>query len=283
MTQEFRKSCVIGQPIAHSRSPLIHGYWLKRYAIAGSYTRIEVSPDDLQDFLKNLTRSGYAGCNITLPHKEASLKWLDDVSEGARRLGSINTVYVKDGKTYGMSTDGMGFLANLMNHHPHVRIAGSTVLILGAGGSSRAIIGELQVRGVASLFLANRTLARAEELQRKMGGNIVCLQESEIETVLSRVDFLINTTSQGMNGSNDVDLPLELLHKEAIVADIVYTPLKTALIAKAEARGLRTVPGLGMLLHQAVPGFERWFGVKPKVNQELYDLVAEDIIRASSP
>ena len=272
-----RKACVIGWPISHSRSPLIHGYWLKRYGIAGSYERVPVRPEDLPDFLGKLREDGFVGCNVTLPHKEATFRTVRTADEATRKLGVVNTVFMRDGELWGTSTDGEGFIASLSATLPGWQARGRTVVLLGAGGATRAIVGALIDHGAARLLIANRTRARAEELQRDFGSRIEVQDWAQAAETVGAADLLINTTSLGMTGQPALDIDLAALPKTAVVTDIVYTPLETDLLRRASARGNATVPGLGMLLHQAVRGFELWFGMRPEVTNELYDLVAADI------
>lgn len=272
-----RKACVIGWPISHSRSPLIHGYWLKRYGIAGSYERIPVPPHELSGFLAGLGDKAYVGCNVTLPHKEGAYRAVRIADDATARLGVVNTVFLRDGELWGTSTDGEGFLANLASHVPHWQPRDRNIVILGAGGAARAIVGAMCDAGSRQLIVANRTLARAEELRRDFGSRVVPMDGSQLEPHLATADLLINTTSLGMTGQPPLILDLALLPRSAIVTDIVYAPLETDLLVRARARGNVVVPGLGMLLHQAVRGFELWFGRRPEVTPELHDLVARDI------
>src|SRR5262245_22971836 len=272
-----RKACVIGWPISHSRSPLIHGYWLKRYDIDGIYERIPVPPPELPAFLSSLAERGYAGCNVTLPHKEAAFRAVRIADDATSRLRVVNTVFHRDGQFWGTSTDGEGFLANLKWHVPDWQAESRTVVILGAGGAARAIVGALLDAGSRRLLVANRTLARAQELQRDFGSRAEPRDWRNVETPLENADLLVNTTSLGMTGQPPLELDLKRLPRSAIVSDIVYTPLETDLLVRSRARGNIAVPGLGMLLHQAVRGFELWFGRRPQVTPELHDVVARDI------
>jgi shikimate dehydrogenase len=275
------KSCVIGWPIAHSRSPKIHGYWLKQLAITGSYERVAVEPENLQTFLKNLATNNYAGCNVTLPHKEAAIAAVDFVDDSVTKIGALNTIYVRNGVTHATSTDGEGFYQNLKSHCPDFQFKGKNITILGAGGSAKAIIERLLRAEVHNITVANRTFSRAEELQIIFGPKINPTTPEVLN--LNLCDVLINTTSQGMAGQPELTVELSALPNHAIVADIVYVPLKTQLLKQAETRGLRIVPGLGMLLHQAVRGFELWYGVKPEVTDELYNIIARDIYPGYQP
>lgn len=272
-----RKACVIGWPISHSRSPIIHGYWLERYGIDGSYERIAVPPDELPEFLGRLGEKGFAGCNVTLPHKEATFRAVRSADEATTRLGVVNTVFQRDGELWGTSTDGEGFLANLKAHSPGWQAENRTSVILGAGGASRAIVGALLDAGSRRLIVVNRTRARAEELRRDFGARIEPCDWEDAEKLLTEADLLVNTTSLGMTGQPPLGLDLETLPRSALVTDIIYAPLETDLLKRARARGNEVVPGLGMLLHQAVRGFELWFGLRPEVTPELHDLVARDI------
>lgn len=275
----MKRALVIGWPITHSRSPLIHGYWLKRYGIAGSYDRQAVAPADLGPFLRGLATKGLAGCNITIPHKEEALRHLDHVDDLARRLGAVNTVWLRDGKSHGTSSDGRGFMANLVQTAPDFSPVRARVVVVGAGGAARAIVGALADAGAAQITVVNRTPARAEALSH-LATNATRIRSADFDALgssLKTADLLVNTTALGMAGQPELVVDLAPLKPGATVADIVYTPLETPFLRAARDRGHLVVPGLGMLLHQAATGFELWFGQKPEVTQELYDLVARDI------
>jgi shikimate dehydrogenase len=272
-----RKACVIGWPISHSRSPLIHGHWLKRYGIAGSYERVPVTPEDLPEFFARLRDNGFIGCNVTLPHKEAAFRTVRTADEATRRLGVVNTVFERDGELWGTSTDGEGFVASLAGDLPGWQAKNKTVVILGAGGATRAIVGALIDAGAHRILIANRTRAKAEELKHDFGSPVEPRDWIDAARILEDANLLVNATSLGMTGQPPLAIDLERLPKTAVVTDIVYAPLETDLLKHAKARGNSTVPGLGMLLHQAVRGFELWFGTRPEVTPELYDLVARDI------
>jgi shikimate dehydrogenase len=269
------KSCVIGWPITHSRSPLIHNYWLRELGIAGSYERVAVEPQQLRTFLRSLKANGYEGCNVTIPHKEEALTAIDHLDQSVQAIGALNTVYVRGDETYATSTDGEGFLQNFYAHISNYTVAEKNITMLGAGGSAKAIIERLLRADVKSITVMNRTLSRAVGLQKNFGPKIIPTQNTA--EGLASCDVLINTTSQGMTGQPEQNIDLSAMQKSAIVCDIVYVPLKTALLKDAEERGHRIVPGLGMLLHQAVRGFELWFGQRPTVTPELYALIARDI------
>jgi shikimate dehydrogenase len=283
MTGRLIKACVIGDPVAHSRSPLIHGFWLKQHNIPGSYERVEVKPDDLADFIKDLANNGYAGCNVTIPHKEAAVAHISHIDERVHRCGALNTIYIEKGEPHATTTDGIGFCANVQDHCPGFIFQGANVLIYGAGGSARPITDELLRRGVSKIAITNRTFARAEELAQHFGAPVVAVKHEDVALSLPATDLLINCTSLGMKGEGEIELDLTRLPKSAVVADIVYVPLVTGFLKRATELGLRIVPGLGMLLHQAVPGFEKWFGIRPEVTKPLHDLVARDIDPAFKP
>ncbi|NJM28882.1 MAG: shikimate dehydrogenase [Rhizobiales bacterium] len=276
----MKKACVIGWPIAHSRSPLIHGYWLRTLGIEGSYEKVPVEPQDVENFLRDLKANGYAGCNVTIPHKEAAYAVMDRVDDIARKLGAVNTVYVRGGKLHGTSTDGEGFLASLLSKFPAMSLRDAKVVILGAGGSARSIIPSLQSAGAGQTVIVNRSLDRAEKLRGDMGPGVEARAWNSLADELRGAALLINTTSLGMHGQPDLDIDLGPLPKTAVVSDIVYVPLETAFLRDARQAGYRTVGGLGMLLHQAVRGFELWFGVRPTVTPELEQLIMQDVMKA---
>ena len=273
----MKNACVIGYPITHSRSPLIHNHWLKTYGLEGLYEKRQVEPENLSAFIKNLSNNGYVGCNVTIPHKETAIQYVTEIDAIVRKTGSLNTIYIQDNVLKATSTDGEGFYQNLKTTIPGFNVFGKTVVIIGAGGSARAVIERLIRADVAKLYIINRTQARAEELATLFGPKVIPSHTSTLPKLLTATDLLINTTSQGMMGQPELEIDLNSLPASAIVADLIYVPLKTKLIKAAEARGLRAVGGLGMLLHQAVVGFEKWFGVKPIVTDELYRMIARDI------
>jgi shikimate dehydrogenase len=273
----MKKACVIGSPISHSRSPLIHNYWLSRYGIAGSYERIAVAPADLEKFFARIRSGEFIGCNITLPHKESAIAYLDQVEEEARISGSVNTIYWEGTDLVGTSTDGMGFADNVTATVKGFAWAGQKVLVLGAGGSARAIIAGLLQRKVREIRVWNRTEQRAETLSQQFGEEVSAVNRDALVDAARKADVIINTTSAGFAGTPPLDFPFDEISQRKVVADIVYVPLITSFLQQARACGHIIVPGLGMLLHQAVPGFEKWFGHRPEVTQELHDLVARDI------
>lgn len=273
----MKRACVIGWPIKHSRSPIIHNYWLRQLGIAGDYTKQAVEPERLADFIKSLHGLGLEGCNVTIPHKERVFELVRPADENTRRIGTVNTVYWRDGISYGTTTDGEGFIANLRQEVRNLSLANRKVVILGAGGSALAITASLLDAGASSITMVNRSIERAESMRLRFGPAIIPQPWERRHDELSEAALLVNTTSLGMPGQPVLDIELHNLPADAVVTDIVYTPLITDLLQRAKARGLRIVPGLGMLLHQAVRGFELWFGRRPVVSAELYDLVASDI------
>jgi shikimate dehydrogenase len=274
----MKKACVIGWPIKHSRSPIIHNFWLNQHEIDGVYERVAVEPNSLHSFIRNLETNGYQGCNVTIPHKETVISAVDGFDTIVAQTGSLNTVFIKEKKILGTSTDGEGFLNNILAHYPEFNVHNKTVFMIGAGGSAKAICQKLISANVKTIYVLNRTMERALELRQQFGEKVQIVQNPDTDEQIKISELLVNTTSQGMAGQPPLDLNINSLPDHAIVADIVYVPLKTKLIERAEARNLKTVPGLGMLLHQAVEGFEKWFGVRPLVTQELYELVEADIL-----
>lgn len=271
------RAAVIGWPIAHSRSPVIHSYWLREYGIAGSYERIAVPPEQVEEFLRTFERTGLAGANVTIPHKEMALGCCDEVDEAAQVIGAVNTLRFKDGKLLGSNTDGMGFLGSLDAGAPGWDETAGAAIVLGAGGAARAIVWALKSRGFAPIHIVNRTVERAQDLASRFGEGVQAHGTEALAALLENTALLVNTTSLGMNGQPSMDVDLDLLPANCLVTDIVYVPLETDLLARARARGLRTVDGLGMLLHQAAPGFELWFGVRPKVSDGLRAAVLADM------
>ncbi|MBZ9855722.1 shikimate dehydrogenase [Mesorhizobium sp. CA13] len=276
MAEATKKAFVTGHPIKHSRSPKIHGHWLARYGIDGSYQAIDVAPQDFAEFLRTLHASGYLGGNVTIPHKEAAFALVERRDGAAQQIGAVNTLWLEDGRLWGGNTDSHGFAANLDDHAPGWASIGPAV-VLGAGGASRAVIHALKERGIRDIRIVNRTLARAMELRDRFGAGVSAHGTEATGELLADAGLFVNTTALGMQGNEGLAADPALLPDHAIVTDIVYVPLETPLLAAARARGLKTVDGLGMLLNQAVPGFERWFGIRPKVTPELRALVVADL------
>ena len=274
----MRRACVIGWPVEHSRSPLIHRYWLKEYGIAGAYEKEAVRPPDLPEFLGTLAARGYVGANVTLPHKEAALRLAAVADEAARMIGAANTLWLDEaGRLNASNTDAYGFMTNLNAGAPGWNEGRHPVMVLGAGGAGRAVLHGLLAEGASRILLANRTTGRARELAASFGPAVSVVDWRERNRALKGCGLLVNATSLGMTGKEALDLDLSALPPDAVVTDLVYSPLETLLLAAARGRGNRTVDGLGMLLHQAVPGFERWFGVRPKVSPELRAHVAASL------
>ena len=261
---------VIGSPIGHSRSPALHGHWLKTYGIKGHYIPIEIAHQDLAEVLKTLPKIGFVGVNVTIPHKEAVLELADQVTDRAALIGSANTlIFREDGSIHADNTDGYGFLQNLHQNLPDWDPKAGPAAVIGAGGAARAVIASLIEAGVSEIRLTNRTRARAEALRSDFGPKIVVHEWVQAGGMLEAAKTVVNTTSLGMVGQPELKIPLDTLEKDAVVTDLVYAPLITDFLRAAQERGCRTVDGLGMLLHQAVPGFERWFGVRPEVDDAL--------------
>ncbi|MDQ0457948.1 shikimate dehydrogenase [Rhizobium paknamense] len=269
---------VAGYPIKHSRSPLIHGYWLKAYGIAGAYETVEIKPENFPAFMAQLRNgeSGYRGGNVTIPHKEAAAHLADHVDEIAREIGAANTLWREDGRILATNTDSYGFAANLDQQQPGWDRA-STAVVLGAGGASRAIIQAVRDRGIKDIRIVNRTVERAQELADRFGETVSAHGMAALQEVLEGCDLFINTTSLGMKGEPFPAIAWDRFPSHAVVTDIVYVPLRTEMLRQAEQAGLATVDGLGMLLHQAVPGFEKWFGRRPVITPDLRQLIEADL------
>jgi shikimate dehydrogenase len=274
-------ACVIGWPVDHSRSPLIHNYWLKRYGIVGEYRREAVPPQEFAAFISSLAARGYVGANVTLPHKEAALA-LSQPDDRARAVGAANALWLDGDILRSTNTDVEGFLHNLDASAPHWDRDLNKAVVLGAGGAARAVIYGLLARGVERLVLVNRTLSRAELLRRTFGTRITVAGWNELDATLADAALLVNTTTLGMQGQPALAAELGRLPRHAVVTDLVYAPVRTPLIAAAQARALRTADGLGMLLHQAVRGFALWFGRTPEVTPELRALLEADLGSATA-
>ncbi len=272
------KACVagvMGWPVGHSRSPRLHGFWLERHGIDGAYVPLAVPPDRAEQAIRALPALGFRGCNVTVPHKEAALRAVDAVDPLAARIGAVNTIVVRpDGTLEGRNTDAFGFIANLREHAPGWAL-GSPALVIGAGGAARAVVVALLDAGAPVVRVANRTRERAAELAASLGGPIEVVDWAERSDALAGAGLLVNTTTLGMAGQPALDIDLSPLPPTAVVTDIVYTPLLTPLLAAAARRGNPVVDGLGMLLHQARPGFAAWFGVEPEVTPELRRFVLD--------
>lgn len=260
-------AAVLGHPIAHSKSPKLHGYWLQRYGLPGHYIPIDVSPDGFSDALKSMQQLGFVGANVTIPHKEAILELADLVTDRATLIGAANTlIFRKDGKIHADNTDGYGFIENLRDHAPNWDAKAGSTLVLGAGGAARAVLSSLIDAGVPDIVISNRTRIKAERLAQDFGKRVRVVDWIKVGNEIEDCETIVNTTSLGMVGQQEMRLPLDGLRSGQVVTDLVYTPLQTRLLREAHEAGCTTVDGLGMLLHQAVPGFERWFGQRPAVD-----------------
>ena len=274
MSGKLRLSGVIGHPISHSKSPRLHGHWLRRYGIDGHYIPMDVAPDDLARTIELLPRLGFAGINVTLPHKEAVMALCDEITPRAKAVGAVNTVIFQENRSVlGDNTDGYGFMANLYAGAPNWRADTGPAAVLGAGGAARGVVAALLDADAPQIILSNRTAERATALQSEFGTRVVVTAWDDVGDAIKGANLLVNTTSLGMDGQPALPVSLDHLGSETLVTDIVYAPLKTQLLIDATARGCAVVDGLGMLLHQAAPGFEAWFGQKPIVDDELRDAV----------
>ena len=270
------RAFVIGHPIAHSRSPLIHGFWLQDLALEGSYEKLDVTPEALPEFIRAITPAGFVGGNVTVPHKTAVLSLAEHVDDAARAIGAVNTLWVEDGRLMAGNTDAAGFVDSLDQEAAGWDRDAGRAVVIGAGGAARAVVHALLGRGF-EVDIVNRSRQRAEALAAAFGSRVKAFGSAEAEARIDAARVLVNTTSLGMAGMPPLDVRLERLGADALVCDIVYVPLETELIRTARRLGRRSVGGLGMLLHQAVPGFERWFGVRPRVSLELRALIEADI------
>ncbi len=277
MSDGHKKVCIIAWPAGHSRSPLIHNYWIKQHKLDAEYLREAVPAEKLAEFIKSMRANGYVGANVTLPHKEAVLK-LSDPDERARAVGAANALWFDDDRLRSTNTDVEGFLANLDAATPGWDRGLSTAMVLGAGGGARAVVFALLAREVGRIYVINRTAERAKALRKKFGARIQVAGWEETTGLLGGAGLLVNTTTLGMVGQPPLEFNLRC-PPSLVVADLVYAPLVTGLLASARARGLRTADGLGMLLHQAVRGFELWFGIRPEVTPELRALIEADLLK----
>ncbi len=266
----YKLAGVMGWPVAHSRSPVIHNHWIAQHGLHGAYVLLPVQPAQLAQALRALPVLGFAGCNLTIPHKVAALQLVDQVEPQAARIGAVNTIVVTpDGSLIGRNTDGFGYIESVLEAQPDWRADSGPAVVVGAGGASRAVIAGLIDRGTAEIRLTNRSWAKAHDMAQEFGGPVVAVPWAQRHDALAGAALLVNTTNQGMHGEPDLNLSLDLLPLNALVSDIIYVPLETPLLATARQRGNPTVNGLGMLLHQARPAFESWFGVSPDVTPAL--------------
>ncbi|WP_299281487.1 shikimate dehydrogenase [uncultured Tateyamaria sp.] len=267
MTGKIPLAGVIGSPISHSKSPQLHRHWLRTYGLAGDYIPMDVAAADLEQVLRTLPKAGFVGVNITIPHKEAVLELADLVTDRATLIGAANTlIFRKDGQIHADNTDGYGFLENLKSGAPNWRPAAGPATVLGAGGAARAVVASLLDAGVPEILISNRTRVRAEKLADDFGNRVTVIDWVQAGNILEESALVVNTTSLGMLGKQAMRVPLDGLQPGSVVTDLVYAPLRTDLLVAAENAGCVTVDGLGMLLHQAVPAFERWFGQRPEVD-----------------
>jgi shikimate dehydrogenase len=273
-SNRFLMAGVMGWPVMHSRSPKIHNYWFARYGLVGNYMPLAIKADGLKAALRALAPLGFAGCNLTIPHKETAIAMVDRVDPLARRIGAINCVVVAaDGTLDGYNHDGFGYIESILEAVPDWHADAGPIVVIGAGGGARAVLVSLIDRGAREIRLVNRTTSRAQELAREFGGPIQVFAWEERHVSLAGAAMLINTTNQGMVGQGPLDIRLDLLPTTALVSDIIYVPRYTPLLAAAQVRGHRVVNGLGMLLHQARPAFHAWFGVMPEVTRELSAMI----------
>jgi len=271
---KVRRACVMGHPVAHSRSPMIHGYWLKTLGIPGAYEFKDLTPDEFVPFITNLAGNGYVGGNVTVPHKEAAYRTVSSRDAASEAVGALNVLWLENGKLMGGNSDVHGFIDNLDDGAPGWNVPGCKALVLGAGGAGRSAVYALKQRG-AEVHVVNRTLARAQELAQRFGTS--AHGWADVPRLLAQTDVLVNCTSLGLAGKEPMQIDLGPLKKSAVVYDVVYVPLETGLLAQAKRRGHRTVDGLGMLLYQAMRGFSLWFGQMPQVTAELRALVEADL------
>lgn len=265
---------VIGTPIAHSRSPRLHGFWLRKYGIVGHYIPMNIAPEDLEDAMRTLPKLGFIGINVTIPHKEHMISLVDQVTDRAALIGSVNTVtFLPDGKIYGDNTDGHGFIQNLRQNAPSWKASDGPAAVIGAGGAARAVLASLLEGGAPEIRLTNRTKNRAEALQREFGQKVKVYDWVKAGNMFDGAATIVNASSLGMTGHPEMRLPLDAMDSAAVVTDLVYTPLETSFLTTAKSKGCQTVDGLGMLLHQAAPAFERWFGLTPDVDDDLRNIM----------
>ncbi|MCB1530317.1 MAG: shikimate dehydrogenase [Rhodospirillales bacterium] len=269
----FIKTGVIGQPVAHSKSPLIHGYWIEKYGLAGTYEALEIPPENLESGVRKLIEGGYSGFNVTIPHKESMLSLCDELDETARAIGAVNSVVIKDKKLFGFNTDAFGFVENIRRHQPAFDFTAGAAVVLGAGGAARAVVYALLQEGVPEIVLTNRTEEKARKLASMAPERVKVADWEDREEALKQAALLVNTSSLGMAGNPPLELSLDYLPPASLVHDIVYAPQMTDLLTAAKARGNEIVTGIGMLIHQARPSFESWFGIRPDVTEELEKLV----------
>ncbi len=270
--------CILGHGITYSRSPLIHNYWISKYGVDSRYGICDLPEEKLPAFLSSIREGKSAGCNVTTPYKQTVIQYLDAIDDAASTIASVNTIYCRGGQLRGTSTDGAGYIGHLKNTQPDLVLKNAKVLVLGAGGAARSIADALVKCGCSEIYIANRTLAKARDIAGLQPDIIKPLPWDDMQSVTGQVDLLINTTSLGMVERQPLVLPLENTRPDCVISDIVYAPLETRLLAQARELVRPVVDGLGMLLHQAVPGFQLWFGIEPQVTDELRALVEQDLL-----
>lgn len=273
MTQRFIKTAVIGHPINHSKSPLIHNYWIEKYGLSGLYKTIDIPTADLKQGAANIIKNGFSGFNVTIPHKISIMAMCDEIDDLATNIGAVNTVSIRDGKLYGTNTDAYGFIENIKCNTLNFDFTKGKAVIFGAGGAANAIIYALLQEGVPEIIITNRTKEKAQKLTAFNPDKITIADWEKRDDALDNANLIVNTTSLGMAGNHPLEIDLNKAPAHALVTDIVYAPLVTDLLTQAAARGLPTVTGIGMLLHQARPGFQLWNGTLPEVTEELEQLV----------
>jgi len=273
-----RRVCILGHGIKYSRSPIIHNHWIKKYGLNADYGICDLPEEKLAGFLTSIRDGNSVGCNVTIPYKQTVVGYLDAIDDAAKMIGSVNTVYCSDGILRGTSTDGAGYIGHLRETHPAFQLKNAKVLILGAGGAARSIADVLVKSGCSAVYIANRTVKKAQEIAEFQPSVIEPVQWEDLASKAGVVDLVINTTSLGMVGHQPLVFPLERTKPDCVISDIVYAPLETQLLAQARSLGRPVLDGLGMLLHQAVPGFQLWFGIVPKVTDELRLLVKQDLL-----
>ena len=267
-------AAVLGSPISHSKSPILYSYWFKKYSIRGHYIPIDVDPSNLNQILRVMPKMGFVGANITIPHKETVLTIADQITDRAAVIGAANTLsFTKAGKIFADNTDGEGFIENLRQHYPSWNPKEGPAIVLGAGGASRAVVSALLQNSTPEIWIANRTRARAEKMTADFGARLRVIDWYAVGNFISEASTLVNATSLGMIGKPKLQIDLKALSKKTLVSDLVYAPLETDLLLFAKNKGCRTVNGIGMLIHQAMPGFSRWFGTKPAIDHEIKNLL----------
>ncbi len=267
-------AAVLGSPISHSKSPTLYNYWFKKYSIRGHYIPIDVDPSNLNQILRVMPKMGFVGANVTIPHKEIVLTIADQISDRAAVIGAANTLsFTKAGKIFADNTDGEGFIENLRHHYPSWNPKEGPAIVLGAGGASRAVVSALLQNSTPEIWIANRTRARAEKMTSDFGARLRVIDWYAVSKFISEAATLVNATSLGMIGKPKLQIDLRPLSKKTLVSDLVYAPLETDLLLFAKNKGCRTVNGIGMLIHQAMPGFSRWFGTKPAIDHEIKNLL----------